>query len=311
MLLTVTPNPAIDRTLHVPDLHVGAVNRAVRVDLAAGGKGLNAARAARTRGDAVLATAPLAGHTGRLLADLAAAEGLPADWFWLASGLTRTCVLLNHRHSDATVINEPGQPPPGDGWQGFVAHVTALARQAQAVAFSGSLPPGVTAEAYAAFVGTIAAERPVYVDSSGAALDAVLERPAGVCLKINLAELAAGLGTELTGLAHTVTAARQVLARGATLVVVTLGQSGALAVTPQESWLAQPPPVTVVSTVGSGDSFLAGLALAGIAGQPVAEALRQGVAYGSANATTPLPGRFSAEAVEALLPQIEVRPVEG
>lgn len=307
MLLTVTPNPAIDRTLHVPELHVGAVNRAVKVDLAAGGKGLNAARAARARGDAVLATAPLAGHTGRLLAELAAAEGFPADWFWLESGLTRTCVLLNHRETDTTVINEPGQPISEKGWHGFVAHVKRLAARAKAVTFSGSLPPRVEAKAYVDFIHAIARSgRPVYVDSSGVALDAVIARPAGVCLKINQAELAGGLETQLDNLEQTLEAGKQVLARGAAMVVVTLGGAGALAMGAGEAWLAHAPPVAVVSTVGSGDAFLAGLALAGIAGQPLQEALQLGVAYGSANATTPLPGRFGAEVVAALLPQIAV-----
>lgn len=310
MFLTVTSNPTIDRTLHVSHLSVGEVHRASAVHLAAGGKGLNVTRAARTLGCPVLATGPLAGHAGRLMADLAVAEGLSAEWYWLPSGETRTCLLINHDAHDTTVINEPGESISTEGWNGFAEHVKKLAAQARAVAFSGSLPPGVHPAALSELARSIAApERAVYLDTSGAALEAALAQPTGLVIKINRAELAAGLGVaaENFSLERVIAAGQNLLERGAALVVITAGGEGALAVSPQGCWQAQAPQVKVVSTVGSGDSMLAGLAIARLWGKDVAEALAYGVTCGSANALTSLPGRFERGVVDALVKLIEVK----
>lgn len=310
MLLTITANPTIDRTLHVPHLTVGEVHRAMAVHMAAGGKGLNVTRAARTLGGEVLATGPLAGHAGRLVADLAVAEGLKADWYWLKSGETRTCLLITHETGDATVINEPGESLSEADWAGFGAHVERLVGQARAVAFSGSLPSGVNPAALSALArAVVATERTVYLDTSRAALAAALAQPTGLCLKANRAELAAELHLTVDEFSiETIIAVGQsLLARGAALIVVTLGSEGALAMTPEGCWQASPPPVEVVSTVGSGDSMLAGLAVARLEGRSLEAALTFGVACGAANATTRLPGRFERNTVETLLTQVNVK----
>ncbi len=309
MLLTVAPNPSIDRTLYIPRLATGAVHRATAVRTTVGGKGLNVARAARILGGEVLATGPLAGHTGRLLADLAAAEGMNADWYWLKSGEIRICLLINHETGDATVINEPGEPPSGVDWAGFAAHVERLAGRARAVVLAGSLPPGINPAALSELARAVAAgKREIYLDTSGAALATALAQPTGLVIKINRAELTAGLN--LSGqdfsIEKVVQAGQTLLARGAAQVVVTLGGEGALAITPGECWQANAPPVDVISTVGSGDSMLAGLAVARLEGRSIEAALAFGVACGAANAATHLPGQFERGMVEALLKLVEV-----
>jgi len=310
MLLTVTSNATIDRTLHVPHLTIGEVHRATSVHLAAGGKGLNVTRAARILNCPVLATGPLAGHAGRLMADLAVAEGIRADWYWLPSGETRTCTLVNHDKGDTTVLNEPGEPLTAADWAGFAAHVEKLAGDAQAVAFSGSLPPGVEPAALSVLARSlVTADRPVYLDTSVAALRAALAQPSGLCLKVNRAELAEAWGETETDFAtdKIIAVGQKLLERGAALVMVTLGGAGALAITPAGVWQAGVPPVEVVSTVGSGDSFLAGLAVARLRGHSIEEALAYGIACGAANATTRLPARFEREMIEALVKQIEIK----
>jgi 1-phosphofructokinase len=310
-LLTITPNPALDRTLDVPHLIVGSVHRATRVSLIAGGKGLNMARAAHTLGSDVLATGPLAGHTGKMVVDLTSAEGLPTDWYWLAEGETRTCLLINHQTSDATVINEPGPVVSKKDWQGLLAHIKRLANQAQAVAFSGSLPPGVDPDALSRLAcSLVTPERTVYLDTSGVTLHAALIQPDGLCIKVNRSELAASLQLSLDNVGQIVKAGRMLLARGAALVVVTLGSEGALAISPEGCWQAGAPPVEVVSTVGSGDSLLAGLAVAQLAGQRIDTALALGVACGAANALTNLPGRFERDVAEALSKQVSLKKLE-
>jgi 1-phosphofructokinase family hexose kinase len=306
MLLTVTPNPTIDRTLHVPVMQIGQVHRAVTVHMAAGGKGLNVTRVALSLAMPVLTTAPLAGHTGRLVAALAEAEGLPADWYWLGAGETRTSLLLNHDQADTTVINEPGPTLSGEDWPGLAAHIERLAEPAQAVIFAGSLPLGDNGPGYADLTRRLAARhKAVYIDTSLVALQAVLPQPDRLCLKINQAELAAGLGQALPDQAALLAAGQTLLERGAALVVVTLGPAGALAIAPEGCWQARSPAVDIVSTVGSGDSFLAGLAIARLQGRPVEAALAMAVACGTANTLTELPGRLDKAVVERLLAQVK------
>lgn len=309
MLLTVAPNPTIDRILNVPHMTVGEVHRATNVTLVAAGKGLNVARAAHTLGCPVLATGPLGGRSGQIVVDLAQTENFPADWYWLSAGDTRTCLLINHADNDATVINEPGPTLSSKDWAGLTNHINHLAKTSKAVAFAGSLPPGIPPESFAALCGSLAAGgRAVYVDTSAAALASLLKNPDGVCIKVNEKELAAGFGlTEAAPpLSQTIDTGKVLLSRGAALVVVTLGRRGALAITPNGVWQATPPPMAVISTVGSGDSMLAGLAVARLEAQPLETALAFGVACGSANAMSDVPGQFERRQVEELLAQIEL-----
>ena len=104
MIICITPNPAIDRTIILPKLVPGEVHRAEQSIVAAGGKGLNVARAIRTLGGESLCMGFAGGHSGHLLADLAQNEGLSFSWTWIDSE-TRTCIILASQDTDATLIN--------------------------------------------------------------------------------------------------------------------------------------------------------------------------------------------------------------
>jgi 1-phosphofructokinase family hexose kinase len=290
---------------------VGAVHRTSDIHLAAGGKGMNVTRAALTLGCEILATAPLAGHSGQLMADLAREEGLPVDWYWLSAGETRNCILINHDTGDTTVINEVGSQMSRVDWLGFAAHVERLAQRAQVVTFSGSVLPGVEPAALAELARSLAVERTVYLDSSSAPLSAALAQPNGLCLKVNRSELVQGLALAPDEVSdeRLLDAGKRLLERGAALVVVTLGEAGALAMAPDGCWRIDAPSVPVVSTVGSGDCLLTGLAAARLAGQSLTAALALGVACGAANAMTQLPGRFERAVVESLLSEIRPKKI--
>jgi 1-phosphofructokinase family hexose kinase len=309
-VLAVTPNPAIDRILHVPHLAVSAVHRATQVERVPSGKGVNIVRAVQTLGGEAIATGPLAGYTGRMLADMAEAEGLTAGWYWLRSGETRYTILMTHQGQDATVINEPGPLIGPDDWLEIAAHIRRLADQCEAVTFSGSLPPGITPEAFCDLACSLVLPgRNVYLDTSGEALALALAEPGGLCIKVNRWELAAGLGQTLVEPYEVIKAGQRVLARGASMVVVTLGREGALAITPQGCRQASTPPVEVINSVGSGDSLLAGLVVALLRKQPITEALALGVACGAVNAMSHLPGQFDYQVVEELLAQVETKEI--
>jgi 1-phosphofructokinase family hexose kinase len=284
MLLCLTPNPAIDRVLVVPGFRAAEVCRVQEKHDLAGGKGLNVTRAARTLGFPARALGPLAGDTGRAIARLAADEGLAADWTWLPEGESRVCVLVTDPAAqDTLTINERGPELAPAAWELLAGHIRAAVASAQGLTSSGSLPPGVAPGAFAALLAEIGAARPVFLDTSGAALAAALDLPLAM-IKVNGHELGEALGRPVTTPDEAATAGREVLGRGPRAVVVTLGSRVAVAVDAGGAWHARPPQIRPVSPVGSGDTLMAGVATGVLRGEPLAEALRLGVACGTANA---------------------------
>ncbi len=283
MILCLTPNPAIDRTLYVNALRPGEVHRAERTLTAAGGKGLNVARTIRALGGAPFCMGLVGGYTGDLLAKLAEREGLSAHWTRIANE-TRTCVILVEHGRDATVINERGAEVSADECQTFLRDVWAQAEQAQLVCVSGSLPPGFSLDDFSALLGGLAArKKSVWVDTSGQSLKAALE-VRGVNVKVNAAELGEVLGAEISNVEQAVRAGARLHEQGISTFAVTLGKDGAVWVADGGIWVAQPQKIELVNSVGSGDAFLGGVAFALDAGNPPEVALRYGVAAGAANA---------------------------
>ncbi len=287
MLLCITPNPALDRTLYIPGMRPGGVYRAERVLVAAGGKGLNVARAARTLDQPLQVCAPLGGFSGQAVARLAADEGFTGRWSWRKHGDTRTCVLVvDPQASDATALNEPGEDLTAADWQAFTDTVLEAACDAALVTLSGSLPPGVPPASLADLLHALAAAgQRVIVDTSGPALRAALDSlPYGI--KVNSSELAAALDMPLDDLMQASLALSELRRRGIALPVVTLGAQGALAADASGICRARPPVLRLISSVGSGDSLLAGLATGLLRGDTLPDALRLGVACGAADALT-------------------------
>jgi len=310
MVLIITPNPALDRTMVFRGLRLGAVQRTDEVLVAAGGKGLNVARAALALGQPALACAPIGGHTGEQLAALAAGEGIAGRWHRHAAGETRTCVLLvDPDADDATALNEAGPVLSPADWAGFAAVALAAAEGAALCVVSGSLPRGVSPEALGELLAALgSAERRTLVDTSGPGLAAALAaRPYGV--KVNGAELGAALGRPVEGVEGAAAALAELRARGVELAAVSLGPLGALAVDEGGCWWAAPPPLRIVSSVGSGDALLAGLCAGLLRGLPLPEALALGVACGSANALTVGGGRFDAAEQERIRAGVALRRV--
>lgn len=307
MLLIITPNPALDRTMVFQGLRLGGVFRTDEVIVAAGGKGLNVARAARTLGQPALVCAPLGGLTGDLVAHLAAAEGLPGRWTRHRAGETRTCVLVVDRQaSDATALNESGPIFDSSDWHAFAGDVLAAASGAALAVVSGSLPRGVEPGALGALLADLAScGLRVLVDTSGPALEAALAtRPWGV--KVNGHEAGAVLNRSVSDVPAALAALAALRARGVMLAAISLGALGCVAADASGAWWARPPQTRIVSSVGSGDSLLAGLATGLLRGLALPEALRLGVACGTADALTIGGGRFDLEAVERLQVAVQV-----
>lgn len=294
MIITVTPNTALDRIEILPRLVSGGVLRSTSLTLSPGGKGVNVARAVKNLGGEVTCAGFLGGFTGHLHASLTNREELSALWTWIDHETRAAIIIVDEASGEMTVINEEGpEVKPGD-WDRLIADVLLLAEKADAVCLSGSLPLGLGPEAYAELVSTLnRKERSVWVDSSGTALKAAFQSKPAV-VKINGSEAAFLLGwQEIQDISTAVLAARTLQQDGLMLMILTLGKLGAVLVSNCGTWYAKPPDVTVVCPIGSGDAFLGGLVLAWLDHIPEPESLRRAVAAGSANALTMGGGNFS------------------
>ena len=298
MIVTVTPNPSIDRTVSLPDRLVrGAVLRVTSGSSEPGGKGVNVARALTLAGLNTVAVLPAAEHDPILAALRSIGVAVHAVGI---AGTVRTNLTVTEPDGTTTKINEPGAALTGAEAARLARAVTDHARSARWVVLSGSLPPGLPDSWYADIV---AALRPldckIAVDTSGAplaALAADLQRAAPDLLKPNAEELAGLAGVTPESLesavhrgdaAPVVAAARQLIDRGVTAVLATLGSAGAVLVDAEGAWLATPPPIRPRSTVGAGDSSLAGYVRAEVEGAGAPGRLQMAVAYGSAAAALP------------------------
>lgn len=294
MIVCVTANAAIDRTYAVPGYTDGGVFRPPDYVVAAGGKGINVARAVRCLGGESICAGFLGGHTGRFLAELAENEGLASRWTFLAAGETRTCIIVTDPDARrTTVVNESGPTVTAADWERMGDDIASAAQTARFVAFSGSLPPGSPLDS---FTNTMTRLRSlgveVWVDTSGKPLEAAAA-VRGLPIKINDHEIAALLGITINTPQEAAEAGVKLCSRIDAPVAVTLGRHGAVLADETGCWYARPPEIASASAVGSGDSFLAGLLVALERGQPSSEALRHAAAAGTANALTLGGGNFT------------------
>jgi 1-phosphofructokinase len=293
-VVTLTANPSLDRTLALPGaLARGEVARLGASSTEPGGKGVNVARALAAAGADVLAVVP-ADPADPLVTAL---EALRLPLVTVPTGApVRTNYSLTEPDGTTTKLNEPGTALDAGLRAALAAAVAAAAVGARWVVLSGSLPPGTPEDWYAELVRAVRGTGArVAVDTSEAPLRALLAAgpdAAPDLLKPNAEELAQVTGTseaELRSDPAALTAAvAQLHGRGVGEVLLTLGGDGAvLSTAAGEVWSARAPRIAVRSTVGAGDSSLAGHQLAELAGDPAPDRLRRAVATGSAAAALP------------------------
>ncbi|RFU84524.1 1-phosphofructokinase [Streptomyces triticagri] len=283
MILTVTPNPSLDRTYEVPALDRGEVVRATGERLDPGGKGVNVSRAVSAAGVATLAVLPLGGVPGELVATLLRDQGIVAVPVPVA-GHTRSNISVAEPDGTLTKINAPGPELSADEAESLLTAVAAGSQDADWVACCGSLPRGLAPSWYAALAARAhEAGARIALDTSGPALLAALaERPDVV--KPNAEELAEAVGRPLSTVGDAVKAAEELRERGARAVLASLGADGQLLVDATGLHFGSAPVGTVRSNVGAGDASLAGFLAAGGTGP---QALAAAVAHGAAAVQLP------------------------
>ncbi|BBG05210.1 1-phosphofructokinase [Pseudonocardia autotrophica] len=302
LFVTVTPNPSLDRSVELEHLHRGGVHRATAVRVDPGGKGVNVARALAAAGHRTVALLPTGSAPGERLAALLEPTEVTTVTVPIA-GATRVNITLAEPGGVTTKINEPGPVLTPDETEALAARAQTLCAKASWLVGCGSLPGGVGEDFLARLVRRC--RRPglrIAIDTSGAPLRHTVAAAPDL-VKPNHAELAELVGRPLGSLGDVLVAARELRARGIGAVLVSLGAGGALLVDRSGEYHARTPPITVRSTVGAGDSTLAGFLAAGGAGP---DALRQAVAHGAAACR--LPGSAAPGPSDIRIDDVELAP---
>lgn len=308
MIVTLTMNPALDRTVSLPaPLSVGEVQPASEIREDAAGKGVNVARVLAAAGDEVRAVLPLAStdpYAAALEAGGArirrAEEPAPtgsADALDVVAvpitGHARANIAITDPAGETTKLNLPGPALSSDAAEPLIDAVVAASEGADWLALCGSLPPGAGDDFYVRIIeavrGRIASPPLIAVDTSGPALAATVASGQPDLIKPNEIELAELAGVPLRSEPAAVAEiARALVPARIGSALVTLGGDGAVLVTPESAIHATiPPNIAVRSTVGAGDSSLAGYLHARVAGSADGVALDAAVRHGSATASLP------------------------
>jgi len=299
MIVTLTPNPSLDRTVEIDELRRGEVHRATGGRVDPGGKGVNVSRALAANDIATVAVLPSGGPEGAQLAALLAPFGVQTVQVPIG-GTVRSNITVAEPDGTTTKLNEAGPELSADEAAAVERTVVELGTRASWVVGAGSLPRGLGVDFYARLVTALRdCDTRVCIDASGPPLAAAVDAGPDL-IKPNFEELAELVGRPLTRLADVVDAASEIRKRGVGTVLVSLGGDGALLVSADEVLHGWAAPVRVRSTVGAGDSTLAGFLAGGGTGR---SALVTAIAYGTAavqlpGSVMPRPSDLAPDAVE-------------
>jgi 1-phosphofructokinase/tagatose 6-phosphate kinase len=313
MILTVTLNAAIDRTVAVPNFRLGHRHRAVESRTVAGGKGINVARALKMLGRPVIATGFAGGPTGNRLLEQLRSEAVLTDFTRIAAETRINLAVIDPTSGEQTEINERGPAVSPEEVEAFVRRVGYLADGAKLCVLAGTLPPGAGDDLYARLVKDLG-ERglPVVLDAEGSAMLAGLRAGASVVTP-NEREAEELVGQEFADRDDLIQGLAELVRLGTGEAAITR-PDGCVAVigngSEQRFLEVRTEPLEPVSTVGSGDAFLAGYVAARYDGKEADECLAYGVACGAESTQHFGAGAVDRNQVERLLGEVHVQDLE-
>lgn len=311
MIVTITLNTSIDRTIFIQDFVWNQTIRASQCVLGMGGKATDASWVLGELGYNNLALGFAAGDTGRLMEKMLQNRGSMTDFVWV-SGETRTnIVVISENGKGQSTLATTGLDIGQDDVEELKAKFTSALTKSRCVIIGGSVPSGVDISIYTDMVKQArAAGLPVIFDASGPGLRAGIEgRP--TVSKPNIDEISDLYGQRVGSIADAYRAGKELQAKYGTVFVITLGKDGALAILADRAYRIPVLGIPVVSTAGAGDAVLAGMAAALSRGKPFEDGLRLGFAAAAAVCLTPATADCCRADVERLLPQIELIPYNG
>lgn len=308
--LTVTFNPAIDQTITIDRLEPGAVHRARSVRQDAGGKGVNVASCLADWGVPVGAFGLLGADNAAPFEALFAAKGI-SDHFLRRAGATRVNLKLLDA-VDTTDINMDGATADPAQIEALVTAIEAQTDGESLILLCGSLPPGCPADIYAQMIARLHAKgATLLLDASGPPLAHALKGDVlPHILKPNRHELEEWHGAPLPDVADVARVAGALLARGVALVVVSMGEGGALFLSREGALVARLTADAVASTVGAGDAMVAGIAAALIEGGDLERIARLSTAFAVAKLGQAGPHLPDVGQVKALADKVDITAVE-
>lgn len=300
MIYTVTLNPSIDFIVRLDHLELGSVNRMTSDDKFAGGKGINVSRILQCLDVDNTATGFIGGFTGRFVENGLIAEGIKTNFVQVSED---TRINVKIKAGEETEINGAGPKISDEKLEELKAILAGLSSE-DTVVFAGSAPSSLGNQVYNTLIPIAKkAGAEVVCDFEGQTLlDSLNYQP--LLVKPNNHELADIFGVELNGLEDIEKYAREILAKGAKNVIISMAGDGALLVTPEAAYFAKPIKGTVKNSVGAGDSMVAGFTGEYVkSGDPI-EALKWGVACGTA--TTFSDDLATAEFIKETYQKVEV-----
>jgi len=309
MIITLTPNPSVDRTLHVPQLRFNEVLRAhdVRVDW--GGKGFNVSRALRILNEETLALAWVGGGTGRMVQHGLNQLGIKTDFVWVEEETRINTVAQEDSGEWYIRLNEPGPHIPEDAIQSLLAKAEAYASNNDIWVTAGSLPQDVPADFYTQLIHLLKNKGVrVFFDANGEALRAGLSDPPFL-VNPDITETENYVGFSIHNYEDAKRAVLPFLRLGVEYVALSIDGLGLLLASQQEMMLATPPKVSIRNVTGAGDALMAGMAYGFARGMDLREIARLGAAFSAVAVTTVSLASVKNSDVEAMLPRVEVRTV--
>ena len=309
MLVTVTPNPALDRFAVVPEFRPGVRHDVRSMVAQPGGKGINVARALRSFGVPVVASGFIAGETGKLIRTGLERAGVSTD-FVVVPGESRHCMtILDTARVTCTTLHEQGPELTQQDAVKLTALLGRLGATAQEMVFAGSLPPGLPPDSYRRWIESFQRTGgKAFLDAKGPALYHGLEaRP--FLVKPNQAEAEELVGYPLDSEARLIQALEAIKVKSQ-IAIITLGPRGAVVGSEGERWRVLPPPMPApLDRTGSGDAFLAGFLVGLRRGLSIRACATLAAAAGAAQAQLQGAGSIRLEAIDRLATQIRVEPL--
>ncbi|WP_336515520.1 hexose kinase [Pollutibacter soli] len=309
-IITITFSPVIDKSTSIPSLIPEKKLKCSQPKLEPGGGGINVSRAIKKLGGHSHAIFPVGGYSGEYFLSLVKEEGLECLTVKTKAPTRENMIVYDEATGLQYRFGMPGSPLEDAEWREMIA-LLEKQNDVSFIVVSGSLPPGVPQDITAAIAAIAKSKNAkLIVDSSGEALEKAAE--CGVfLLKPNLSELAALVGKSNIELEEVDDAARELIDKGsAEAIVVSLGAAGALLVTKGKEKQFVPPRIKVKSTVGAGDSMVAGIIYSLSNGKDLESAVCYGVACGTAATMNSGTELFKPEDVNRIYKYIERAPVK-
>ena len=306
MIVTVTPNTAVDHILFVPCFAEERTLRASKVLQSMAGKPTDVSWMLGKLQIPSTALGFGAGDVGKKIRDMLLSRGVTVDFTSVEGESRRNIVIVNEQNGHQTTITDRSLRVTDRHVLALRRRYEALLPQASCVVLGGTLPEGVAADFYAGLIHAAhAAGVPTLFDASGVYLEAGLQaRP--TYIKPNQPELSTLMGRPVVTLEDAAAAGKQLLAQTGTQSIITLGALGGLAVLKDRVVRIPALAVDVVNAAGAGDGVLAGLAASVSERKPIDEGLRLGFALANATLLHPMTAEFECADLDSLLPQIRI-----